>query len=423
MNKIKEVFKNKNFNEQTLYYIENFIDEFDSLFGKYLPRQELIQRIYDNLNENISFEQLPDSRHGNYNRALKKVTIRESLDKEEIKSVIFHEMIHAIMNREDFDGFEKVYAAVDLGQLKVTTAKGITEGFTQYITNMRDKVYFKGQRNYVSYPILTELTGELIEVIGKEEFLYMAYNEPDKLSDLMYKKTSLKEEFIEADDIINNFDIIWKHEATLYRNRENKLLKAIFGKDMYKIEDDKNAGLSCAKKNIIKFFIENILPEKIQSLDEFEKIYRKIQKYNEQLNYGGNFETFNLLFEKLEQIEGTSEEKLLKLPNDIAQEIILKMKIDAFLKKEPQEQLKTISDPEYEDNCDIYESEFEEYYIKEIVLSIFGHNFNISNGKIYDLLNSGLAKIIIDRNYNMKTLAIEQIGFDDGLKRNSWKCI
>jgi len=62
MNKIKELFKEKNFNEKTLYYIENFINEFDSLFGKYISRQELINNIYENLNENISFESLPDDK-------------------------------------------------------------------------------------------------------------------------------------------------------------------------------------------------------------------------------------------------------------------------------------------------------------------------------------------------------------------------
>lgn len=59
MNEIKEVFKDKKFNEQTLYYIENFIEEFDSLFGKYVSREELIKRIHDNLNKNILFKELP----------------------------------------------------------------------------------------------------------------------------------------------------------------------------------------------------------------------------------------------------------------------------------------------------------------------------------------------------------------------------
>ena len=62
MNKIKELFEKKNFNEQTLYYIENFVNEFDSIFGKYLTRQELINKIYENLNENIIFDKLSDNK-------------------------------------------------------------------------------------------------------------------------------------------------------------------------------------------------------------------------------------------------------------------------------------------------------------------------------------------------------------------------
>ena len=362
--------------------------------------------------------------YGTYDKNLKKITIKEGMDEETIKSVFFHEMLHAIMNKGAFIGFGKEFVADEMGHLKITTAVGLTEGFTQYITNLRDEFYFKGEKKNISYPILTELTAELIELIGKEEFLYMAFNEPDKLADLLYKNTSLEEELLEADDIINNFDIIWKNEKSLYRNRENRLLKAIFGKDIYKIESDRNAGLSIAKDGIIKFFIENILPDNIQSIEDFERIYRKIQKYNEKLNYGGNFETFNLLFEKFDQIEGDNEENLLKLSYDISKEIILKTKMDKFFEKEPQDQLKTISSPEYEDDYDIYESEFDEYYIRKVILSIFGHKFdNTPDEEVYSLLNSGLSSIIINRDYNTKTLTLEQIGFDNGFKRNSRYCI
>ena len=59
---MKTIFKEKNFNEQTLQYIENFIEEFDSLFGKYIPKQELIKKLYDNLDEDIVFEQLPEGK-------------------------------------------------------------------------------------------------------------------------------------------------------------------------------------------------------------------------------------------------------------------------------------------------------------------------------------------------------------------------
>ena len=55
MEELKEIFKDKNFNEETLNLIGNFIEEFDELFGKYVPRDELIKRINENLNENINF--------------------------------------------------------------------------------------------------------------------------------------------------------------------------------------------------------------------------------------------------------------------------------------------------------------------------------------------------------------------------------
>ena len=40
MENIAEVFKDKNFDEITLKYINNFIEEFDDLFGKYVNREK-----------------------------------------------------------------------------------------------------------------------------------------------------------------------------------------------------------------------------------------------------------------------------------------------------------------------------------------------------------------------------------------------
>ena len=57
MEEIKEIFKDKNFSDETLRYIENFIYEFDSLFGKYLPKKELIHMIKENLEHDIIWEE------------------------------------------------------------------------------------------------------------------------------------------------------------------------------------------------------------------------------------------------------------------------------------------------------------------------------------------------------------------------------
>lgn len=44
MENIKKAFSGKNFDDKTLFYLDNFIDEFDDLFGKYFPRERVIEQ-------------------------------------------------------------------------------------------------------------------------------------------------------------------------------------------------------------------------------------------------------------------------------------------------------------------------------------------------------------------------------------------
>ena len=38
MENIREVFSGKNFDDKTLFYLDNFIEEFDDLFGKHYQK-------------------------------------------------------------------------------------------------------------------------------------------------------------------------------------------------------------------------------------------------------------------------------------------------------------------------------------------------------------------------------------------------
>lgn len=97
----KEMFERKGFDQKTIEFLNNFLYEFNDLYGKYLPQEEVIQRINDYLDE-IEFvdempEELIDTAVGCYYSEEKKVLIkkRELEDKE--KSTFFHEMVHVIM--------------------------------------------------------------------------------------------------------------------------------------------------------------------------------------------------------------------------------------------------------------------------------------------------------------------------------------
>ena len=221
MEEIREVFKDKNFNEETLNLIDNFIEEFDSLFGKYVPREELIKRIKENLNENISYEKFEKGKVlGTYNSQDKKITLKENLSEERLKAVFFHEMVHCITNHGDYVGFT--------GELSEKTAIGITEGFTQYVSKVRNRKYGVELN---SYPILTEQTENLVELLGEEEYLDAAFNDPERVFILMQKEGLIEDE-LDAEDFCDHFDIIWKHEDEIYQGKTaaGKLLTAIFGK-------------------------------------------------------------------------------------------------------------------------------------------------------------------------------------------------
>lgn len=221
MEGIKEIFKDKNFNEETLKLIENFISEFGELFGKYVSRDEVIKRIKENLNENITFSKFEKEKTlGTYDSKDKRITLKENLKEDYIKAVFFHEMIHCITNRGDYVGFT--------GELEERTAKGITEGFTQYVSKIRNQKYGVFLN---SYPILTEQTENLVELLGEEKFLEAAFNNPENVFDLMEEEALIEDSF-DAEDFCECFDVIWKYEDEIYRGKtaEGRLLAAIFGR-------------------------------------------------------------------------------------------------------------------------------------------------------------------------------------------------
>lgn len=221
MEELKEIFKDKNFNEETLNLIGNFIEEFDELFGKYVPRDELLKRINENLNENINFTKFEKGKVlGSYNSEDKKISLKDDLTEERLKAVFFHEMIHCITNHGDYVGFT--------GELQERTAIGITEGFTQYVSKIRNQKYGVVLN---SYPILTEQTENLVEILGEEKFLDAAFNDPEKVFYLM-EKAELIEDSYDAQDFCEHFDVIWRHEDEIYRGKtaEGRLMAAIFGR-------------------------------------------------------------------------------------------------------------------------------------------------------------------------------------------------
>ena len=163
----KEMFERKGFDQKSIEFLNNFLYEFNDLYGKYLPQEEVIQRINDYLDE-IEFvdempEELIDTAVGCYYSEEKKVLIkkRELEDKE--KSTFFHEMVHVLRQKIKDDAYNAVNDSFynlgdenydNLSAAHELNVQGIDEGFTQYLTIIRNAKY-NTNRFAVGYPILT----------------------------------------------------------------------------------------------------------------------------------------------------------------------------------------------------------------------------------------------------------------------------
>ncbi len=405
MEEIKEIFKDKNFNEETLGLIDNFIKEFDELFGEYVPKEELIKRIRENLNENIGFTKFEKGQVlGRYNCKDKNILLQENMPEDKLKAVFFHEMVHCITNRGEYVGFT---SEIDLG---AKTARGITEGFTQYVSKIRNQKY---GITLNSYPILTEQTENLASLLGEKDFLDVAFNDPEKLFGLMEEK-GLVDSYIDAEEFCDYFDVIWQYEDEIYEGKViagtavGKLMKAIFGKI-----DNGNKDVKDAKSQIINTFLGRLKEKEFTTKEDFEDLYGKIQKYSEQLDLEDDYNSFKLFFDKIKELEEsgkTREEILTLVPEDTVWLVEKDFEFRDFIELEPEEMLKQIVDPENKIYEKILYGYFEKYYSARIAQKIFkGAADEDVLSKLMSELQDGLGTYIIENGLNMDLLSIEVI--------------
>ncbi|MBQ6992052.1 MAG: hypothetical protein IJN50_03980 [Clostridia bacterium] len=409
MENIAEVFKDKNFDEITLKYINNFIEEFDDLFGKYVNREEVIKRIKENLNQSFVFKEIKGAKGLYYNKEKKIVLSNKIIDEEELKDVIFHEMIHCITAREKYTGFSKSYTSDDYEEL-IVTCKGVTEGFTQLVTQIRNaKYYSRGSDN--AYPILTEQIANLANLIGMEKFLNAGFNEPEKLFDIMKEAGLIDDEEIELQVFLDNFDVIWKYEKDIHNARgetsESRLIEAIFGH-----KKDQTEHCVSAKEHIIKTFLTVLRKNEVETINEVEEIYRKNNEYAKQLAADEDYNSYEVVWEKIDELisKGMSREEILSGASEDFRKIISeRFYMMDFFKLNPQERLIKLNN-----NVDLYDfisdNRFSQFYKDQIVNDFFGYEIENKDYLFEDLV-WGLADKIIERNYDIGKLSIEFINF------------
>ena len=209
---VKRELADKQFDKKRIELISGTIDEFDDLFGKYVNKQELIRRLKEYL-KNIKFEQeLPGNALGAFNEEKKEISILETLSEQEMKSVFFHEFVHCITYdpQKGTCGFREKYESYDEDGSVYYVGHGLNEGFTQYVTRIRDEKYFP-EKLIISYPILSEQVGNLAELIGEDRFLDIGFNNPQELPNEIGDINQ-----VEYDNFLENFDVIWDKEKDIY---------------------------------------------------------------------------------------------------------------------------------------------------------------------------------------------------------------
>ena len=134
----KEMIERKGFDPKAIEFLNNFLYEFNDLFGSYLSQEEVLERINNYLDEIEFVEEIPYSEEngviGLYNLEEKKVYIRKS-DIESEKSTFFHEMVHVLHEKLVTAELQENFEIQDESHQMYLTGIGVDEGFTEYLTS------------------------------------------------------------------------------------------------------------------------------------------------------------------------------------------------------------------------------------------------------------------------------------------------
>lgn len=418
-NDIREKLKNKNFDEKTLNYICNFVEEFDYLFGKYVNKEEVMKRIIKNFE---GFEFLNDFKKGvlgSYSNFTKKISISKNIveDEEKIKSVFFHEMIHCITTdlEESVTGFSQKNLDKNNEEFKVTM-HGFTEGFTQYATKIRDKKYLLSKEGN-AYPILTEQVANIALLIGEDRFFNIAFNNSQNLIEEMELEYGAT---IELEELFDAFEIIWKEEKKIYREKniisqEKLLLKSIFGNYIESNE------LTYAKNTIILTLEKLLLTRSISTIDEFNHLYYTMKVYIEQLDASGNVKMYELLFDKLKELKNGDnliDEEIIKKIDSEDLKIFVEQEnyINSIKRLSNKEKLIKFSKQEVQEEISNYGFYEGLVYAKEQRVKLSNAIIETNSEVAQELLNIlpiGLAETVLKNNWNLDKIGLEYINLDE----------
>ena len=302
---MKELFDKNKFDKKSIELLNNFVQEFNDIFGKYLSEEEIVKRIENNLEKiELNNESLENSKAvGIYNSKDKRISISDKIkDEKQLKGIFFHEMIHCITanngkNEVGFRGQHETFAG------RKTSGRGFNEGVTEYLSKIRNEK-IDGVYEKKAYPILTSLAENIATVYGKDEFLNIFLKSPEAFIDELGKIQYDPETFFES------FDIIYNYEKQLYVCEEEKILLSIFGIKTKK--DFNDMELEIAKEDLKMHFCTILQNKaKVTNIVEFKQICIQFCKFLSDLNIDSiNFMDYDTMISIAKEAEISNVEAI-----------------------------------------------------------------------------------------------------------------
>lgn len=412
MESIREVFKDKGFSEEELSYLENAINEFGEVFGDFVSREDLIERARNTIDK-IEFTERLDSTTtcaiGCYVLKDKKIQVlKGGLEAEEIKSVFFHEFLHAIVSDGKNTGFMRKYQIIDVDREDslVYLGRGWNEGFVQMMTQERDKKVTNKVISEFYYPILTESVTKFTNLLGRNELIDLYFNHADRFAKFMYEKVdSLGEIFL------MDFDVIHKHERKIFAKKMGpqdnigRLFSAIFGEEKRDINNEK---LKSAQEEIMQVYMNALLEGRIESPTELQDTLNNIIEMYKVFSKTISVYTIQRIIEQSNPDILSSLEEL-----DWKSQVLLDkgIKFESFEKSDVSKKIKILMDKEF---IDSFWGLYEEYpslmkeYFSSIMTELYSGCGEFQNKDLsWWLLHfRGVAQYIDENNLSFENLKI-----------------
>ena len=319
--KINQKLAHKNFNQQTLNMIEQFVTEFDDTFGEYLSPDEVIERIDNNLNYNKKKKKRSIS-SGTYNSKHGKISLKDEEDKDRLSSVMFHEFLHCITTKRDsnnnvlYTGFARKYTIAEIDEGMVVIGVGVNEGMTEMLTQMNDLNHGRILEEN-SYMTLTQQMKNISYITQLSNLINTFLKNPTELEDLLFKN-HIDIKFINKMDKISKME---KDRIVKIKVFEQKLKRKIL-KEYTELGD---------------IICEGINHKKVNNLNELKEKIEIVKNIKSKL-FVDDYIAFSGIVNDLRELRrtGIDKEKLdmLLLKSEVVPNIKIAKKIDKYLKME-----------------------------------------------------------------------------------------